>query len=87
MRIVAAIFGIVVILLVAWVIKNTTAVLQPGAEWLVHSRDKLLSNAAIGAIPGWLVILGVAGLYSWLLYLVMRYRKAKGELAYGDVHV
>jgi uncharacterized membrane protein len=78
---------IFVILLIAWIIKNTTAVLQPGTAWLVHSRDKLVSNAAIGAIPGWLVLVGVAGLYSWLLYLLLKYRKPKGELAYGDVHV
>jgi uncharacterized membrane protein len=29
---------IFVILLIAWIIKNTTAVLQPGTAWLVHSR-------------------------------------------------
>jgi uncharacterized membrane protein len=78
---------IFVILLFAWIIKNTTAVLQPGSAGFVHSTDKLVSNAAIGAIPGWLVLAGVAGLHSWLLYLVIKYRKPKGELAFGDVHV
>ncbi len=80
---------IFVILLFAWIIKNTTAVLQPGYIYagLIHSTDTLINNAAIGAIPGWLVLLGVAGLYSWLFYLLVKYRKPKGELALGDVHV
>ena len=77
---------IFVILLVAWLLKNTTAVLQP-EDGIPHSADKLMSNVAIGVLPGWLVLLAVAGLYGWLGYLMVKYRKPKGELAYGDVHV
>jgi len=77
------------ILLLAWVLKTTTGVLQPaaGTGQLIRSTSELLSNAAIGYMPGWMVVLGILCFYGWLVYLVLRHRDTTGELAYGEVHV
>jgi len=77
------------ILLLAWVLKTTTGVLQPsaGTGQLIRSTSELLNNAAIGYMPGWLVVLGILCFYGWLVYLVIRHRETTGELAYGEVHV
>ena len=41
------------ILLLAWLLKTTTSVLQaPGSTQLVHSPGELFTNAAIGYVPG-----------------------------------
>ena len=32
----------------------------------------IVARAAVGSIPGWLVFLGVLGLYGWLLFLALR---------------
>jgi uncharacterized membrane protein len=77
------------ILLLAWVLKTTTGVLQPttGTAQLVRSTSELLNNAAIGYMPGWIVVLAILSFYGWLIYLVVRHRDTTGELAYGEVHV
>jgi uncharacterized membrane protein len=77
------------ILLLAWLLKTTTTVLQPGqfeGAW-VHSTGELFKNAAIGYIPGWIVLTMVLAFYGWLLYVILSHRKSTGELAYGEVHV
>ncbi len=78
-----------VILLLAWLLKITSAKLQPGAgqDELGFSLPDWLGNAAIGPLPGWLVIVGVAAFYGWLAYVVFRHYDDEGELAYGNVHV
>jgi uncharacterized membrane protein len=80
---------IFMILLLAWLLKTTTAVLQPkeGTAQFIHSTSEWFHNAAIGYVPGWLVLITVIGFYSWLGYLMFKYRKTEGELAYGQVHV
>jgi uncharacterized membrane protein len=77
------------IILLAWVLKTTTSVLQPGQVrvHVVHSAGELFQNAAIGYIPGWLVLLSVLVFYGWLFYVILSNRKMTGELAYGEVHV
>jgi uncharacterized membrane protein len=77
------------ILLLAWVLKTTSALLQPtlGQYGFVHSRAELLSNAAIVYIPGWVVWLSVLAFYGWLGYVMFKYHKVEGELSYGQVHV
>ncbi|MBS1790166.1 MAG: DUF2270 domain-containing protein [Acidobacteria bacterium] len=77
------------ILLLAWTLKTTSAVLQPGLAELgfVHSPGELLHNAAIVYIPGWLVLAGVLTFYAWLGYVMFKYQKVEGELSYGEVHV
>lgn len=80
---------IFMVLLCAWLLKATTAVLQPrtGEAEFVHSVDELLSIAAVGYIPGTFVLASVLIFYSWLLYLMIRYRTPVGELRFGEAHV
>src|SRR5215475_3076635 len=48
------------ILLLAWLMKTTTSVLQAtGSAEIVHSTGELFKNAAIGYLPGWLVLIGI----------------------------
>ena len=77
------------ILLLAWVLKTTSAVLQPGLAEVgfVHSPGELLRNAGIVYIPGWMVLSGVLVFYAGLAYVMFRYYKVEGELSYGQVHV
>src|SRR5215471_10120566 len=77
------------IILLAWVLKTTTAVLQPGdvRSLLVRSTGELYQNAAIGYIPGFVVLLIVIAFYAWLFYLILTHKETTGELAYGEVHV
>jgi len=80
---------IFLILLLAWVLKTTTAVLQPGggeAEF-IHSPRELFHNAAIGYVPGWVIVTIVLSFYVWMIYVTLKHREAQGELAYGEVHV
>jgi uncharacterized membrane protein len=80
---------IFLVLLGAWVLKTTTAVLQPrtGDVEFVHSGKEFLHNTAIGYIPGSFVLAGVLIFYGWLLYVMIRHRTVEGELTFGDVHV
>ncbi|HXG64798.1 MAG TPA: DUF2270 domain-containing protein [Blastocatellia bacterium] len=82
-------FWLFLILLLAWVLKTTTSVLQydVGQAQFIHSPIELIQNAAIGYIPGWLIVLGIIVFYGWLGYLMYMYRESTGELAYGEVHV
>jgi len=75
------------ILLLAWILKTTTSVLQPGSSQIIHSAGELLNNAALGYIPGWLVLVCILSFYGWLLYIMLKHRETAGELAYGEVHV
>jgi uncharacterized membrane protein len=75
------------ILLLAWILKTTTSVLQPGTTAFIRSTSELFSNAAIGYIKGWIVILAVIGFYGWLGWIAIKYKRAEGELSYSPVHV
>jgi uncharacterized membrane protein len=75
------------ILLLAWLLKTTTSVLQPGGNQIIHSTGELVNNAALGYIPGLLVVMCVLSFYLWLLYVILKHRETTGELAYGEVHV
>jgi uncharacterized membrane protein len=80
---------IFLILLLAWLLKITSAFLQPSGEraTLVGSVDELLQNAAIASIPGWAVLFGILTFYGWLTYVALRHSIDRGELAHGQVHV
>src|SRR5262249_43980854 len=73
------------ILLLAWLLKTTTTVLQPksGTGQFIRSTDQLLFNAGIGAVPGLVVVLGIMSFYGWMLYVMIVHRERAGELAYG----
>lgn len=79
------------ILLLAWLLKTTTSVLQPkaagGTGLFINSADELLFNASIGAVPGAVICIGILGFYGWLFYIMIKHRESSGELAYGEVHV
>ncbi|HXG91733.1 MAG TPA: DUF2270 domain-containing protein [Blastocatellia bacterium] len=79
------------ILMLAWLLKTTTSGLQPdaagGAPHLIHSADEWSRNAAIGYVPGWIVLIGVLSFYGWIFYIMFKHRETTGELAYGEVHV
>lgn len=76
------------ILLLAWLLKTTTRMLQAnGDAEIVHSTSELFRNAGIGYVPGWVVVVMIVGFYSWMLYIMYRHREHTGELAYGEVHV
>jgi uncharacterized membrane protein len=77
------------ILLSAWLLKITSAKLQPGAgqDELGFSLADWFGNAAIGPLPGWSVVIGVALFYGWLAHATLRHYGETGELAHGDVHV
>jgi uncharacterized membrane protein len=77
------------ILLLAWLLKITSAKLQPdsGLAEFPLSSSEWLRNASVGPLPGWLIVVAVVLFYGWLLYATLRSRQAQGELAHGDVHV
>jgi len=77
------------ILLLAWLLKTTFIRLEPSAVEVQHVRsfDEWIRNAAIGPVPGWLVVSAVALFYGWILYSAFRKPQGEGELAFGDVHV
>ena len=78
-----------VILLLAWLLKITSAKLQLGAGQaeLGFSLTDWIGNAAIGPLPGWLVMPAVVVFYAWLAFAAFRHYEDGGELAYGNVHV
>ena len=77
------------VLLLAWLLKIASPKMQPGADHadFVLSVREVADNAALGPLPGWLVLAAVLGFYGCLLYLTLRRSERGGELAYGDVHV
>jgi len=77
------------ILLFAWMVKTTFIRMQENAvdAHVVSSIGEWVRNAAIGPIPGWAVIAGLAVFYGWILYAALRKPKGEGELAFGNVHV
>lgn len=77
------------ILLLAWGLKIATPKLQQeGVDLdLVRSFRDIFENAALGPVPGWIVVIVVAGFYGSLSYLTLRTRGDAGELAHGEVHV
>ena len=77
------------ILFLAWLLKISLPKMQPGVAQaeLALSPHEWLRNAALGPVPGWMVIVAVAGFNLWLLYTALRPYKLEGEFVHGDVHV
>ena len=71
------------ILLLAWLLKATGILHDDGTA----VAAAFLDDAAIGAIPGWIVTACVAAFYAVLAILLLRHRERPGELAYGEAHV
>jgi uncharacterized membrane protein len=81
---------IFLILLLAWLLKTTSSILQPsggGQSAFVRTTGELYHNAAIGYVPGWVILIVILSFYGWMFYVMRKYREGPGELAYGEVHV
>ncbi|WP_336491633.1 DUF2270 domain-containing protein [Methylobacterium nigriterrae] len=77
------------ILLLAWVFKIASFKLQidGGSSKLVPFLTESLSNAAVGSVPGWVVLAFVVTLYGWLLYATLRPSMWDRKRDDGRVHV
>lgn len=75
------------ILLLAWVIKATSHMAQPGAARLIDWPSEIVHQVAIGGVRGELVVAAVVALYAWLIFVMLRYPIVESELGYGGVHV
>ncbi|MGX7706190.1 DUF2270 domain-containing protein [Methylobacterium sp. Gmos1] len=78
------------ILLLAWVLKITSARLQEsgppaGVAETAHGIPEILAGAGLGPLPGWLVMAGVAVFYAWLLAAGLR--AGRRDPDDGSVHV
>ena len=77
---------IFLVVLLAWLVKTTSAVAD-GHTRLVHTMHEFLQNAAIAGIPGSAVVLGIAVLYAWLIFITLRFDLDADDLGPGQVHV
>ena len=59
----------------------------PARELLIHTLREFLTTTAIAGIPGVAVVSGVAALYAWLVFVMLRYQLDEDELGPGQVHV
>lgn len=77
------------ILLLAWMLKLSSPRIQAEGrlDETVLSLPALVSNAAIGPVPGWVVVGCVAIFYVVLIAAILTGRTRKGELSHGDVHM
>jgi uncharacterized membrane protein len=77
------------ILLVAWLLKISSPKLMTEGEpgRFSQSLSEWTNSAAIGPLPGWMMLVAVAAFYCWILYAALRRYAGEGELAIGDVHV
>ena len=78
------------ILLIGWVLKISTPSLQnetSGNGGLVHTAAEAVNNAALGLLPGWLVVTVVTAFYIALFVIAFVFGRADGDVSEGDVHV
>ena len=77
------------ILLLAWVLKISTPSLQPEGVSIgfVRSVWEAVGNAALGPVPGWLVVVIIAISFAALLAVAFLTVDNEEELAHGSVHV
>eukprot|EP00913_Durusdinium_trenchii_P008254 g7751.t1 len=76
------------ILILAWLLKISTPKLLPDQSErdIVVSAAEALRNAALGPLPGWIVVVVVAGLYAGIVYAALHREPDDGEFAHGEVH-
>jgi uncharacterized membrane protein len=77
---------IFLVVLLAWLVKTTSEV-SDGRTRLVHSMHEFLANTAVAGIPGSVVLVGIALLYAWLLFVMIRFGVGDEALGPGQVHV
>ncbi len=76
-------------ILLAWGLKISTPKLHDAGvvREAVWTMPEMVNNAALGIVPGWLVIIAVIVFYLWVLAAAFLPKESDAELAYGDVHV
>jgi uncharacterized membrane protein len=77
---------IFLLVLLAWLVKTTSAI-SNGRTRLINTMNEFLANAAIGGISGTAVVAGIALLYAWLLFVMVRFDIDEADLGPGQVHV
>ena len=82
-------FWMYIILLLAWVLKLSSPKLQQEGVRVDHlaNFDSVVAGAALGPLPGWLVIVLVGLFYAGLTAIALLPRRLDGEFLHGDVHV
>lgn len=82
-------FWIFLVLLLAWVLKISSARLHEEGAQLNAAQPVLdmIGTLALGPVPGWAVLLAVLVFYGWLAYATFSTQADTGELAHGQVHV
>ncbi|MEQ1953329.1 DUF2270 domain-containing protein [Mesorhizobium yinganensis] len=80
-------FWIFLMILLAWVLKLSTPRLQEveTSRNVVASLREMVDNAALGFLPGWLVVAAVAVFYAWLVHTA--FLQPEPVRDDGDVHV
>jgi uncharacterized membrane protein len=82
-------FWIFLMMLLAWVLKLSTPSLQDGdvGRDVVTSLHEMVNNAALGFLPGWIILGVVAVFYGWLITMTFLRQEHDAEFGHGDVHV
>ncbi|HYI84314.1 MAG TPA: DUF2270 domain-containing protein [Acetobacteraceae bacterium] len=82
-------FWMFLVLLLAWVLKISSATLHQQGVRPEAARPLLewVRSLALGPVPGWAVLLVVLAFYGWLIHATFSSRVDTGELAHGEVHV
>jgi uncharacterized membrane protein len=58
-----------------------------GQTRFIHTMNELLGNSRIAGISGTAVVIGVAVMYAWLVFIMLRFHRDEDELGPGQVHV
>lgn len=77
---------IFLLVLLAWLVK-TTSFVADGQTRFIHTMNELLGNWRIAGISGTAVVIGVAVMYAWLAFIMLRFHLDEDELGPGQVHV
>jgi uncharacterized membrane protein len=77
------------ILLLAWVLRITSVKLQVDSptDSRLQPLYRIIDNAALGPVSGWVVVIVLLSGYAALIYLTLRRRQRTEEMLYGEVHV
>lgn len=77
------------ILLMAWILKISSPKLQVNGVYqkIQISFSEMLRNAAVGPIPGWVILVCIVLFFVWIFYACLHSPKYNDELSHGNVHV
>jgi uncharacterized membrane protein len=77
------------ILLLAWTLKISSPRMlsENSPHEAARSFGEIVGNAALGPLPGWIIIVLVVLFYCGIAYACLHPTTRLGELSHGDVHV